>query len=288
MKAVCSSRHREVLVVSRVADQRDAAGEPGKVVGNPAGHNGARQPAGASLVELRGRDRPETQEGVQIQGRGAEVGECGDIDGLGSQGRRLERQIVIDELPKVRVRRRQIGVVTGRKLMPGRIDVVLHHLSEPHQPRLEGGVRDAVSLRLEVEKPPEAGQSRHMGAIRGRLETGMDRHGKTSCTIRRNTMPALPDRGDYRPWHQRPSGHRAAHRSPTVKGEGKRGDRTPAAIVTAELPRDRAPNHAPSPRPGDQAAGSGDQKVSRLPEGSLIVISVQPHSMSWQPGRAWR
>ncbi len=148
-------RDDDVLVVARVADQRAALLVAGQVVAVELAVR-RRVAADEQLDATVGRTRPLVHErvvvgpravqAVQVEARRAEVDERVRVVVLLQLGHRVERDVVIDELPEVRVARRDLRVVAG-----GRRAALLDELGE----RRQRGVVWFERLRV-AEHAPEA------------------------------------------------------------------------------------------------------------------------------------
>ncbi len=153
-------RHQEVLVVSVVADQRETLRAPRQVVAELAlarikvladQELGAVPAAGHGIagIKMRAAIRAEAVDGVEVERRGAEILDAERVLLLVGEGRQVERDVVVDELP-------QIGESGGNpRVVAGRIAGVgfAHRLGQ----RLQLGVRNLERVQRREHAPEHPG-----------------------------------------------------------------------------------------------------------------------------------
>ena len=112
-----------VLVVARITDQRGVLAVAGQIILVVVAPDEELLTAGALVVQERVVDRATTVETVQVEAGGAEVRQRVWVVLPVQAGRGIERQVMVDELPEVRVSGRNGRIVQFR----GRSGHVLRH-----------------------------------------------------------------------------------------------------------------------------------------------------------------
>ena len=152
-------RDERVLVVARVAEQRRLLLVARQVVLVVVPADQHLLVARVAVVEERVVDRAADVDAVQVEPRAAEVRQRVRVVGPVQAGDRVEGQVVVDELPEVRVAARDVGVVQ-LGLEVRRDDLLQHEPGDVADPRVVRHVRREPEHP--AEPPLELARGRHV------------------------------------------------------------------------------------------------------------------------------